>query len=480
VITVTPRQDLTPDRPIIGAMRNKRWLLLLLLPLAALATAAGYGLWLVRWLETPEFQQALLQRVRGIAGTEVRVERVEVSLLSGVTLEGVGVANPPPFTGDMLTAEGFILRYRLWPLVHGRFEVERLALTRPQLAVVMDARGAFNYERLGGSRPAGPGPAEPAAGGASAASPSAAPAVVPLRIVLSQLAVQGGAVTVTDATRARLLALDGVAVRSAFDVEAGVATGRGDVDVRTIDVAQRLFVRDVKAPLTLTKDAFTLSPIRGRAAGGEVRGETTVRFQKGFHYAARLEVKGADVKKLLAEARSAAVASGRLEAEARFEGTGGLATLRGSGKGVVKDCRLNDNRSLTLVASVLGVPELADPDFDECRAEFTLAGSRVTTPVLSLKSRALELTGHGALNLDTGALDYDFTLALTPALFAKVTRPELRPAFRTRPDGFAAIDFRLTGTTLAPKTDLLTRLGKAAATETVKGMVGRLFGRKRD
>ena len=451
---------------------KKRTLVVLAVAIACLAGGAGYGLWLVRWLRTPAFQEALLQRVRGFAGTDVRVKRVEVSLLSGVTLEGVGVANPPPFAGDLLTAEGFVLKYELWPLLRGRFEVERLALDRPQLSVLMDSRGGFNYERLGGARPAVATRGTP--GGA------AAPSVVPLRVVLSQLRVDDGALVVTDAARARLLALEGLGVRSSFDVESGVATGRGDATVRTIDVARRLFVRDVRAPLALTKESFTLSPIRGRAGGGELRGETTVRFKNGFRYTARLEVRGAEVKTLLEEARSPALVSGRLEADARFEGAGGLATLRGSGKGRIDGCRVNDSRSLALVASILGVPELASPDFDECRAEFQQAGARVTTPVLSAKGQALALSGHGTLNVETSAIDYELTLALSPRLFAKVTRPELRGAFRARPDGFSAIDFRLTGTTLDPKTDLLARLGKSAAKETVKGVIGRLFRKKQD
>jgi hypothetical protein len=91
---------------------------------------------------------------------------------------------------------------------------------------------------------------------------------------------------------------------------------------------------------------------------------------------------------------------------------------------------------------------------------------------------AVRLAGKGVLDLDTSALDYQMTLALAPRLFAKITRPELRGAFATRGDGFAAIDFRLFGTTLAPKTDLLTRVGKAAATEAAKQGINRLLKQK--
>ena len=96
-----------------------------------------------------------------------------------------------------------------------------------------------------------------------------------------------------------------------------------------------------------------------------------------------------------------------------------------------------------------------------------------------MKGRALELVGHGSLLLDTGVLDYDMTLALAPALFARLTRPELRPAFRTRPDGFAEVDFRLTGTTLEPRTDLAARVAKAAAGHAAADTISRWLGLKK-
>ena len=51
--------------------------------------------------------------------------------------------------------------------------------------------------------------------------------------------------------------------------------------------------------------------------------------------------------------------------------------------------------------------------------------------------------------------------------------------FRSRPDGFGTLAFKVTGTTLAPKTDLAGRFGKAVAIEAAKEGLGRLFRRKK-
>ena len=436
------------------------------LALVAVLAAAGYLVHLVGKLNTPAFQKSLLDQATATAGADVRVKEMDISLLSGVTLKGLAVANPAPFPGDFLTAEAFVLRYRLRPLLAGRVEVERLALERPRLALAMDARGGFNYEKLGGSARAG------------AKAPPAAAAAVPLRIVLKRLAVEDASVVMTDHKRARLLTMEGADFRSAFEFEGGVAQGHGKATIATVNLGDLVFLRGVEAPLTMSKETVKLAPIRGRVAGGTAAGDLIVHLKGGFRYVANLEVKGASAKTLLAEAKSAGGLSGTLAAKGTFEGSGGLPTMKGHGLGTITDCRVEHGRTLALLAAVLQVPDLASPEFDECRAEFTQSGYRLSTPVVRLVGKAVHLTGRGTVNLATYGLDYQMTLALSPGLFAKVTRPELRPAFRQRGDGFAEIAFRLYGTTLDPQTDLVSRIGRAAATEAAKDQLNRIFKRK--
>jgi hypothetical protein len=432
--------------------------------LVAVLAAAGYGVHLVGKLNTPEFQKSLLDQAKAAVGADVRVKEMDISLFSGVTLTGIAIANPAPLPGDLLTADAFVLRYRLRPLLAGRVEVERVALERPALGLVMDARGVLNYEKLGGSAP----------GKRSAAGAAA----VPFRVVLKQLAVEDGSVTLTDHTRARLLAMEGAGFRSAFEVEGGMARGSGEAAVSTVSFGDLLFLRAVRAPLSLSKETVKLAPIRAEVAGGRATGDVTVHMKGGFRYVANFEVKGVDMSTLLAEAKSSGGVAGRLAGKATFEGSGGLSTMKGRGQGTVTGCRVEHGRTLSLLAGILQVPELASPDFDECRAEFTQSGSRVSTPVLVLTGEAVQLRGAGTVNLETSGLDYQMTLALAPRLFAKVTRPELRPAFKERADGYSTIDFHLYGTTSEPQTDLLARIATSAATEAISKQIDRLFKKR--
>ena len=437
--------------------------------LIVVLAVAGAGAYLASRLNTPEFEKAILDQAKATLGTDLMVQEMEISLLSGVTLQGIAVRNPAPFRGDLLTADAFLLRYRLLPLLTGRVEVERLALEKPTLWLAMDAQGGFNYEKLGGSAAKG------AAG--KPASASGTPSV-PLRIVMKSLGVEHGSIVMNDHTKARLLAVEDIDFRSAFEVEAGAAQGKGDVAIGKANVADVLFVSGVKAPLAMSKERVTLAPIRGELAGGTVSGDLKVDLKGGFAYTTELVVKGARIKTMLEQARSAAVVSGTLSGKAHFEGKGGLATMRGQGSADVAECRAENSRVLALLSTVLQVPELANPDFEACRVEFSQTGSRFATPVLQLTGDAIRLSGRGSVNLDTSGLDYEMTLALAPKLFAKITRPELRAGFKQASDGFATIDFRLFGTTLEPKTDLLSRVGKAAATGIAKEQLNKLFKRK--
>lgn len=439
-----------------------------LLLLVAIAVA-GLGFYLASRLRTPELERQVLDQAKATLGTEIRVQDMEVSLLSGVTLEGIRIANPAPFPGDLLTADAFVLRYRLLPLLAGRVQVDRLALEKPVLALAMDARGGFNYEKLGGA----------AAKVAPKAPRQAAPmATAPLRIVMQSLAVENGSIVMNDQAKARLMAVEDIDFRSAFEVASGVAQGEGQVTIGKANVADVLFVRGVKAPLSISKEKVTLSPIRGDLAGGDVSGDLKVDLKGGFRFTTDLAVKGASVKTLLEEAGSVAALSGTLSGKAHFEGKGGLATMRGQGSADIAACRAKNSRVLALLSGVLQVPELANAEFEACRVEFKQTGSRFATPVVRLTGDALRLSGRGSVNLETSGLDYEMTLGLSPRLFAKITRPELRAGFKQGTDGFAAIDFRLYGTTLEPKTDLLSRVGKAAAAGVAKDQVNKLLKTK--
>jgi uncharacterized protein involved in outer membrane biogenesis len=437
-----------------------------------LLVAIAFGVYaarLVRSIGPPEVQTRMAREASAFVGARVQFASVDVSLLRGIRLGGIRIQNPPGFEGDLGSAEGAKLAYDLLPLLLGRIQVDELSLRRPVITLVTDASGSFNYKHLAVVAP-GEGKT------ASAASTSTATSL--LRLVVSKLSVNEGRLAVVDQKKAAVLRLEGASLDSTLAMEAGALTGTGKAGVDSVVLANALFLRGVRAPLKITKKRLSLAPLQAKVAGGAVTGEINVDFAPEMRYALRLETRGADLSTLIKEAGAAATLSGALDARARIEGSGGVATIKGAGNAGIKDCRWPHASLLNALADLLQVPELRDPRFDECRVEFTLGGGQARTPVVSLKGPAIQLAGQGAVNLLTSVIDYDLTLALSPTLFAKVPAA-MRAGFKTRLDGFGVIPFKVTGTTAAPRTDLATRVGKAAAIEAAKGQLGRLFGPKK-
>ena len=461
---------------------------LALLVVVLIVAVGGYAAHLVGKLNSPEFQEQVRAEVSRQMGAEVRLQEMDIALASGVTLRGVAVTNPAPFEGDLFSAEAFVLRYKLMPLLSGRVEVEQLALEKPVVGLIVDQDGRFNYEALGGEAPGSPGSASPAGEAAEpstgkAAGPSDAPsagaeASSSLDIVLSEVKVSHAYVTMIDQADVSLMTIEDANFHAALQVTGGVTQGQAKASIATVSMADMLFVRDVVAPLTLSTEQVQLSPIEGTVAGGKATGEMTTHLTDGFRYDGKLDLSGVSVKTLLQEAQSSFKVAGTLQGQMTFEGTGPMSTLKANGHAEVVDCRIEDSKMLALLATVLKVPELASPEFDDCRIEYSLANNVVTTPVVSLKGQAIEVAGKGTMHLVRSTLDYDLKLALTEALLNKITVPQLRGAFEPRGDGFSEIAFRAYGTTDAPQTDLLNRVGRAAAEDAVKGQVNRLLKRK--
>lgn len=411
----------------------------------------------VRSLDTPAFQKALLDRVSAALGTRVQARSLSVSLLRGVTAEGVTIANPPPFNGTLLSAERLTLRYRPLALLRGRLELAALSVEKPVLDLAMDARGAFAYERLSAAR--------------TKPSPGAS---LPVALAISKLSMDGARLVMRDPRRPFVI-VEGTSLDSGVRLDGGTLEGEGTLRVGLLNLADGFFVRDVRSPLAAADGRLKLDPVRATLAGGTVRGTAEVRLQKGFGYTATLRLDGARLETLLAEAKAAQALSGRLAGEAAVAGSGGVATLTGKGQLQVDDCRATRVALLTTLAAVLQLPELAHPEFDECRATFTLGGGRLTNPTLALKGPSVQLTGRGSTSLTTWAVDYDLTLALGRSLAGRIPVAELRDAFRDRGDGFVTIDFAVTGTTTAPRTDLPLRVGKAAAESGLKRFLRKKF-----
>jgi len=448
---------------------------ILLTVLVAVVLLLSVGVFLLnRYVQSAAFKLAALNAARHALGSEVTVSDVRVSLFTGATLERVAIANPPGFSGDLLSADALVVRYRLLPLLRRRLEMEQLSLERPVLRLARDDRGEWNYEKVG------PRPAHatvrstPRASGPSDAPSS--PTVVPaLDIVLPKLTANRGEIVMADERNRPLARVQQLELASSLKWAGGALTGNGKADIETLNVADTLFVKRLATAVSFSSSELRLGPLSGTLADGDVLGDLTLRLAGGFRYAVNVHVKNADVEQLLQEAGAKRRAiRGKLQGQATLEGTGGLPTIVGKGRAEILSGTVIDVPLLNMLATLLQVPALRDLRCEECRLEFALSDNVLQTPVIRLVSHDVRITGQGAVSLATSSLNHQLTLALTRRTLDRAPR-DIRAAFTERPDGLLAVDFRVWGAYDSPRTDLQDRVLKRVTEQFLRRGLRKLF-----
>lgn len=408
-----------------------------------------------RYLHTPVFKEAVLKSAHEELGADVRIEELHASLFSGVELRGVVVGNPPGFTGNLMTAEAFVLRYRLWPLLHRRVEIEQLSLDKPVITLARNDAGGWNYEELGAKE----GKAKPATATPQPAAPAKSAAATSLDVVLSKLAIDRGTVSMVSEKNKPLVTLEGINFSSSVSLLDNKLAGTGKAGIDKISLVDALFVEKVGTPVTFDADQVKLTALSGTLAKGALAGDVALKISDGFQYIVNLQVKDSDMGTFFQEAGRKAVLSGTLKATVAVKGTGGLPTISGNGRAEIDDGKLMEIPLLDLLATVLQIDMLHDLKFSQCLVEFSISNNVMQTPVIRLTSPEIQITGKGSVSLDDHSLHHNMTLTFTKGVLDRYP-DEIRNVFTEQPDGSRALDFKVTGTYDKPKTDLGKRILK--------------------
>ena len=432
--------------------------LLKIVLLLALLGAIAFGgiLWYAnRYLQSPEFKAQVLATAKQALGADVQIAELNISVLHGVSLKGIVIGNPPGFTGNLLTADAFTLRYKLLPLLRQRVEISQLTIATPVVTLARNAQQEWNYEKLGGTN------ASTAAGGPP-----------PLAIALSRLELDHGQIAMQDEAGKSLVAVTDLDFTSGVELRGGQLTGTGRASIGKLGVANALFVTGLASPITYSAEQITLDSLTGKLAGGNVTGNLLVKVLGGTKYGVNLQVKDADLATLLQEAGTKPVMTGKLQVTTKLDGTAGLPTLAGNGHAEITNGQLLGVPVLELLATLFQLPELRTLSFTETKVEFTIANNELQTPVINLVSPVVRLTGKGVVSLADNSLRHDFTLALAPATAAKMPA-QVRGVFTPEADGFYSIRFHVSGPYSSPKTDLTERIAKGAVNKLIdQGLKG--------
>lgn len=429
--------------------------IVIVLAILVAAVLTGAVFYADRYLQTPEFKAQVTAAARDAVGSDVKIGNLKASVFSGVTLKQVVIANPPGFAGNLLTADEFVLRYDLLPLLQKRVQVDRLSLGKPVLTLCKNDKGDWNYEKFGAqaAAPAAKPPAAPAAS-KPAATPSSSTSAAALDVRLSKLALADAEVVVLGAGGKLMTKLEKVDASTSLDMAGGKTTGSGNASVATLNAANFLFGRGITAPVAVSAEAVKLAPLRGKLAGGDVSGAVALKLAGGFKYVVNIAVKDGSMETLLKEAGQKPLMTGKLQATSELEGTGGLPTINGKGQLAVSDGLLVQLPLQSVLATLLQVAALKEIKFQTCTVDYALANNILKTPSIKLLGPQVQITGSGEMSLADYTLKHELTLALAKDLLGSVPS-QLQSALKAREDGFMTLTFKVTGPYDSPKTDLL-------------------------
>ncbi len=99
-------------------------------------------------LITPErVKKAVLPVAEKALNRQVNIGEIGISLFSGISIEDFSVMMREG-DGTFVSAESLVLRYKLWPLLKKQVVVDELSLINPDIRVIRNKDGTFNFSDL--------------------------------------------------------------------------------------------------------------------------------------------------------------------------------------------------------------------------------------------------------------------------------------------------------------------------------------------
>jgi uncharacterized protein involved in outer membrane biogenesis len=284
--------------------------------------------------------------------------------------------------------------------------------------------------------------------------------------------------------RVHLLNAEGRPVIVAEDVAAtfngvGTPTLSGTLEASRFVWEERYTFEKFRTPFRYGPEGLFLEKIEGELFGGQATGNvalTTVEKQQAFK--ALVSLTRVDLNALAtASGWKDGEVLGRLTGEAQVSGTvSSITRLEGPGKISIEEGRFKKLEIFEAIAAVLDLPELANLQPREATAEFHLRDEKAFIDSLVLATPNLRITANGVARFDE-KLTLDARLSVTEAL-AKGLPDFARKTLETGNDGMLGVDFKISGKTSQPKTDLAEKLIGGRVQDKVADLLGGLFGNK--
>ncbi len=265
---------------------------------------------------------------------------------------------------------------------------------------------------------------------------------------------------------------------------------------------QKMEMADFQLNYTLKNGVFTVSDLKGKTMGGEMRGEAVVRLQEVPSYEGKLGMHGlqlADLQKTFV-AKSPAHALGAMSGAMTFNGRGISPEqikkeISALGEFSTAGARITGADFSKSLAALLDLPELYDLDLQDLGGDFTIKKG-VAQIRSSTRNSSFVAKMDGNVGLD-GRLNMPVSLSLSPRLSSRLESRLKAARYMEKQGDRIVVHLAVGGMANSPKinfdttqvrrqaTDSLINevLGddaspeEKAAGEAVKGLLDNLFGK---
>jgi type II secretion system protein N len=418
-------------------------------------------------------QQELSQRL----GTPLHLRQISVTPWSGLKLNGITIPQEPgKIGGDFLQAQTFQLRVQFWSLFSDRLVIRQVSLIKPEVVWAQNSAGKWRLPELPLEKKVLAPPTTRAAANttvvsslpASAAPPASATApnepalaAVPAPVFtpeVQRVNLKDGNFTFLDSAGRVIAKFSRLDFRSGFRTATEIA---GNARVERISLRDRFFIEDLESPLRYDPAELGFSNISAHAAGGVISGRFEMQLQaEDSPFTAVVKFRDLQAEKLLTNAGGpAGMLHGQVEGFLDASGkTADSNALAGHGEIILRDGKLQQYSLLVALGQILQIDELTQLQLEQAEVKYHISPGIVTIDQLLLRSPNIRLSATGTINFK-GRMRLNSQLALNDKIRRQLFAP-IRENFQpiNDPPGYAAVDFKISGTVERPKTDLMDKL----------------------
>lgn len=252
-------------------------------------------------------------------------------------------------------------------------------------------------------------------------------------------------------------------------------TLQGTVGMDLVKLENRLFFRNVALTFLRKDGRIQIPSLDASLAGGTIHAEAEINETTGL-FATKVTVADAKIAQFLSEMGIPSQrTSGALNGELTLAGSQNVESLVGEGAFQFSNATLEPLDLIKQVGNLLQIDELQLFTLPVASLKVKIMGGILQIEELQLESKNLMIKSQGTIDLQSGGMELPSKLLINQRL-QKNLGGLLPGLVDSETLGYKELPFRLYGTMLRPKTDLLERLGGARVEKEVGRFLQNIFG----